>query len=84
MPAKELSPKEFEELSKHILTTDHKKGIGAMQTNLSEKQITRQDIRYMFEYIDQQGREYIHTIEIRSDDKSSKPFFIHRDSLDRT
>jgi hypothetical protein len=37
MPAKILTPEEFEELSKHILDIEHKKGIGVIKTNLSFK-----------------------------------------------
>jgi hypothetical protein len=52
-----------------------------MQTNLSEEQITKQDIKNMFEYIDKQGYEYIHTLEIIPDDKSKEHYFIQRDNI---
>ena len=79
MPARELGPEELEELSKHILDTEHKKGIGIMQTNLSE--LTDTDVKNMFYYIDKQGYEFIHTLEVRPDDGSK--YFIHRDSMRR-
>ena len=75
MPAKELSPEEFEKLSKHIFTTEHKAGTGVLQTNLSEEEIDR-DMKKIFDDIDKQGHEYIHTLEIIPDD-GSKPYFIH-------
>lgn len=82
MPAKEISPEEFEEISKHILTTEHKKGIGDLTTNLSEEEISR-DIKKIFDGIYNQGYEFVHTLEVIPDD-GSKPYFIHRDNVDRT
>ena len=82
MPAKELSPKEFEELSKQIFAMEHRKGIGIIKTNLSEEEISR-DIKGIFEDIDKQGYQYIHTLAVIPDD-GSKQYFIHRDNVERT
>jgi thiamine phosphate synthase YjbQ (UPF0047 family) len=80
MPPKELSPKEFEQLNKQFFTTAHKKGIGVLQTNLSEEEINR-DIKKIFDQLDEEGGEYIHTLEVKHDDGGGKRYLIHRDNV---
>ena len=65
---KELSPKEFEERSKLILWT---------YGSVSEEEINA-GVKRQFEELP----EFIHILEIRPDD-GSKPYFIHRDSIER-
>jgi hypothetical protein len=56
------------------------RGIGVLQTSLSEEEISR-DIKKIFDDLDKQGYEFIHTLEVIPNDGSSKPYFIHRDSV---
>ena len=66
MPAKELSPEEFEETGKLILWT---------YGSVSEEEINA-GIKRQFEELP----DFIHILEIRPDD-GSKPYFIRRDDL---
>jgi hypothetical protein len=55
------------------------RGIGVLQTSLSEEEISR-DIKKIFDDLDKQGYEFIHTLEVIPDDGGDgKRYLIHRD-----
>ena len=78
MPRKLMDKKDWADLSRHM----HNRGIGELQTNLTEEELSR-ELKKTFEEIAELGYSHIHTLKVCPSD-GREPYMVHIDDVDKT